>query len=54
MKINISKKLTYEILNKNGNNNKNSTSYKIKKTHNIEKFILTWIWSSEIDLKPHS
>ena len=41
-------------LNKKGNKNVNSTSYKIKKIQTKEKFKFTWIFISDIDLKPHS
>lgn len=42
------------MLNKKGNKNVNSMSYKIKKIHIIIKFKLIWKFKSEIDLKPHS
>lgn len=41
-------------LKKNGYIKINSTSYKIKKTHTIEKFKFNCIFKSEIALKPHS
>lgn len=52
--IKISKKKTFEKLNKTGNKNVNSISYKIKKTHNMEKFRFIWIFNSDKVLKPHS
>ena len=42
------------MLNKIGNKSVNSISYKIKKIHNITKFILICILISDNDLKPHS
>lgn len=52
--IKTSKKKTFEKLNNTGNKKVNSISYKIKKTHNIEKFKLIWIFNSDNVLKPHS
>lgn len=43
-----------EKLNSSGNKKVNSISYKIKNTHNIEKFKLIWIFNSDKVLKPHS
>ena len=42
------------ILNKIGNNNKNSTSYKIKKIETNKKLTFIDKLISFIDLKPHS
>lgn len=42
------------MLNKNGNKKINSMSYKIKKIHNIAKFIFICIFKSDMVLKPHS
>jgi len=45
---------TKKKLKKNGYIKINSTSYRIKKTQTIEKFKFSWIFNSEIALKPHS
>ena len=47
-------RLMFKILKRNGSNNINSISYKIKKIHNSEKFTLIWTFNSERLLKPHS
>ena len=52
--IKNSKIKIFEKLNKIGNKNVNSISYKIKNTHNIEKFKLICIFNSDNVLKPHS
>ncbi len=44
----------FQTLKRIGNNNVNSISYKIKKIHNITKFILICMFTSDNDLKPHS
>lgn len=44
----------FQILNNIGNNNVNSMSQRIKNIHNITKFILICIFTSDNDLKPHS
>ena len=59
IKINIKNKTKLidcikEKLNKNGNKNANSTSYKIKKIASNEKFKFSCKFSSLIDLNPHS
>jgi hypothetical protein len=41
-------------LNKRGNKNVNSTSYKIKKMHTKEKFRFNCMFTSDMDLNPHS
>ena len=46
--------LKKEKLNKNGNKNVNSTSYKIKKIAISEKFKFICRFRSVIDLNPHS
>jgi hypothetical protein len=41
-------------LNKRGNKNVNSTSYKIRNIQTKEKFRFNCIFMSDMDLKPHS
>ena len=45
--------IEYKLKNA-GINRVNSISYKIKKTHIIEKLKLIWILTSLVDLNPHS
>ena len=52
--IRHSTSVTFVILNNKGINNVNSISYNIKKTHNIGKFKLIWIFNSVLALNPHS
>lgn len=53
-KKNNSKKETFQKLKRAGNSNVNSISYRIRKTHNIEKFKFICIFNSDKVLKPHS
>lgn len=46
-------KIEYKLKNA-GINNVNSISYSIRKTHIIEKLKFIWIFTSLVDLKPHS
>jgi len=49
-----SKKNKLVKLKRRGKRNVNSMSYKIKKTHNIEKFKLIWMFNSDNVRNPHS
>jgi hypothetical protein len=47
-------KLIFQKLKSTGNSKVNSISYKIKKIHNIVKFIFICMFISDNDLNPHS